>query len=37
LRFVDGNEVALWLSVLFAVLGAIVSGLRLRDMPQPDE
>ena len=36
-QFVDGNEVALWLSVLFAVLGAIVSGLRLRDMPQPDD
>ena len=35
-RFLDGNEIALWLSVLFAVLGAIVSGLRLNDMPRPD-
>jgi DHA2 family multidrug resistance protein-like MFS transporter len=33
---VDGNEIALWLSVVFAVLGAIVSGLRLNDMPRPD-
>jgi DHA2 family multidrug resistance protein-like MFS transporter len=36
-RFVGGNEVALWLSVVFAVLGAVVSGLRLNDMPQPDK
>ena len=36
-QFVDGNEVALWLSVLFAILGAVVSGLRLRDMPMPDD
>jgi len=35
-RFLDGNEIALWLSVVFAVLGAIVSGLRLNDMPRPD-
>jgi DHA2 family multidrug resistance protein-like MFS transporter len=35
-RFVDGNEVAMWMAVAFAVLGAIVSGLRLTDMP-PDE
>jgi DHA2 family multidrug resistance protein-like MFS transporter len=36
-RFLDGNEIALWLSVVFAVLGAIVSGLRLNDMPRPDD
>jgi hypothetical protein len=36
-RFVDGNEVAMWLAVAFAVLGAIVSSLRLTDMPRPDE
>ena len=36
-RFADGNEIALWLAVVFAVLGAIVSGLRLNDMPRPDD
>jgi hypothetical protein len=36
-RFLGGNEIALWLSVVFAVLGAIVSGLRWSDMPQPDK
>jgi DHA2 family multidrug resistance protein-like MFS transporter len=35
-RFVDGNEVAMWMAVGFAVLGAIVSGLRSTDMPRPE-
>jgi DHA2 family multidrug resistance protein-like MFS transporter len=36
-RFVDGNEVAMWLAVAFALLGAIVSALRLTDMPRPED
>jgi DHA2 family multidrug resistance protein-like MFS transporter len=35
-RFVYGNEVAIWLAVGFAVLGAIVSSLRLMEMPRPE-
>ena len=35
-RFTDGNVAALWLAVAFAMLGAIVSAMRLTDMPHPD-
>jgi DHA2 family multidrug resistance protein-like MFS transporter len=33
-RFLDGSIVAMWLAVVFAVLGALVSALRLTDMPR---
>jgi DHA2 family multidrug resistance protein-like MFS transporter len=33
-RFADGSIVAMWLAVAFAVLGAVVSALRLTDMPR---
>ena len=36
-RFADGNVAALWFAVGFAALGAIVSAMRLNDMPHPDE
>ena len=32
-RFSDGAAAAVWFAVLFAVLGALVSALRLRDLP----
>jgi len=35
-RFVDGAVVAMWLAVGFAALGAIVSAIRLTDMPRPE-
>jgi DHA2 family multidrug resistance protein-like MFS transporter len=36
-RFADGAVVAMWLAVGFAALGAIVSAIRLKDMPRPEE
>ena len=36
-RFIEGNLVAMWLAVAFAVLGAIVSAMRWNEMPRPDE
>ena len=37
-RFIsDGNEIAMWLAVVFAVLGAAISAARLNDIPRPDE
>jgi len=35
-RFTDGAVVAMWLAVGFAALGAIVSAIRLKDMPRPE-
>jgi DHA2 family multidrug resistance protein-like MFS transporter len=35
-RFSDGNAGAMWLAVVFAVLGAVVSALRMTDMPRPE-
>ena len=35
-RFADGAVVAMWLAVGFAALGAIVSAIRLTDMPRPE-
>jgi DHA2 family multidrug resistance protein-like MFS transporter len=36
-RFANGAVVAMWLAVGFAALGAIVSAIRLKDMPRPEE
>ena len=36
-RFADGNIAAMWFAVGFAVLGAVVSAMRLNDMPRPDD
>ena len=36
-RFTDGNVTAMWLAVGFAALGAVVSAMRLTDIPRPDE
>ena len=35
-QFISGNEVAMWMAVTFAMIGAVVSSLRLRDMPNPE-
>ena len=32
-RFADGNMAAMWFAVAFAVLGAVVSAMRLNDVP----
>ena len=36
-RFVPGAMAAVWFAVAFAVLGAIVSAIRLTDLPQPKD
>jgi len=36
-RFVQGAMTAVWFAVGFAVLGAIVSAIRLTDLPQPKD
>jgi DHA2 family multidrug resistance protein-like MFS transporter len=36
-RFGDGDMAAMWLAVAFAVLGAVVSVMRLNDVPDTDE
>jgi DHA2 family multidrug resistance protein-like MFS transporter len=36
-RFVPGAAAAMWFAAFFAVLGALVSAIRLTDLPQPKE
>ena len=36
-RFMLGGIAAVWFAAAFALLGAIVSALRLTDLPQPND